>query len=118
MASTATPQYLYTLDEDLYRFGNAATSKLDKVRLHRAEVTTYDRNGVLIASDMKGSFIWKIPPNFPMPPGLALFPDTDRLKPGEPPEHYFLCPQPDMPSSEYVGLLAKMALHFERIQIL
>ncbi len=134
---TTAPQYLYMIDEDLYRFGNATTSKLDNVRLHRNEVNTYDRNGVLMvrsdgkgislitesrlasliaSGDMQGSYVWKIPPRFPIHPGLALFPDTDRLKPGQLPEHYFLCPQSDMPLSEYVGLLAKMALNFERIQ--
>jgi hypothetical protein len=47
MEGTAAREYLYLLDEGLYRFGNATTSKLDQVRLHRSDVTTYNRNGVL-----------------------------------------------------------------------
>jgi hypothetical protein len=34
---------------------NATTSKLDHVRLHRSDVTTYNRNGVLwVSSNGKG----------------------------------------------------------------
>lgn len=128
------PQYLYLLDEDLHRLGNATTSRLDNVRQNK-DVDTYERNGVLMVVPngkgislvteerltvlqkrnlQKGSWVWKLPASFPMPSGLALHPDTERLRPGQPPEHYFLCPQSDMPLSEYVGLLSKLALRFER----
>jgi hypothetical protein len=38
--ATASPQYLYLLDEDLYRLGNAASSRLDNVR--DRDLDTYD----------------------------------------------------------------------------
>ena len=132
--TAVTPRYLYLLDEDLHRLGNATTSRLDNVRLNK-DVDTYERNGVLMVVSngkgisivteerlnmlqrrnmQKGSWVWKLASNFPMPPGLALHPDTEPLRPGQQPDHYFLCPQSDMPLSEYVGLLSKLALHFER----
>jgi hypothetical protein len=55
---------------------------------------TEKRLSRLIATgDMQGSYVWNIPPNFPILPGLDL------------------CP--DMPLSEYVGLLAKMPMHLK-----
>jgi hypothetical protein len=44
--ATASPQYLYLLDEDLYRLGNAASSRLDNVR--DRDLDTYERDGIVI----------------------------------------------------------------------
>ncbi len=48
MATTPTAQYLYMLDEDLYRLGNATSPKLHNVRPD--DVQTYDRNGILMSA--------------------------------------------------------------------
>ena len=130
MATSVQPLYLYMLDEDLYRIGNATTPKLHNVRLD--DVTLYERNGIVMvtangfgisliteerlkrtASHLTG-YVWKLPANMPMPPGLALSADRRTLKPGEIPDHYFLCPVSDMPLSEYVALLSKLALKLKR----
>jgi hypothetical protein len=102
--ATSIPQHLYLLDEDLHRLGDATTSKLDNVRMPK-DVDTYERNGILsvvsngrgisLATEERlrsmpgGSWVWKPPANFPIPPGLALNADKDRLQPGQPPNHYF-----------------------------
>jgi hypothetical protein len=44
--ATSTPQYLYLLDEDLYRLGNSTSPKLHNVRPD--DVQTYERNGILM----------------------------------------------------------------------
>jgi len=50
-------------------------------------------------------------------PGLALNADPTSIRqPGDVPDHYFLCPQSDMPLSEYVALLSKLALKLERVR--
>ena len=83
--ATSTPQFLYMLDEDLYRLGNATSPKLQNVRPD--DVKTYERNGVvMVRADGFGislgteqsiermnwhnAWLWKIPANFPMPPAL------------------------------------------------
>jgi hypothetical protein len=130
--ANAAPQYLYLLDEDLYRLGNATSPRLHNVR--PGDVTRYERNGVVMVradgfgislateqrikrTNPRGSYLWKIPANFPMPRGLALNPDRNSIsKPGDAADHYFLCPQYDMMLSEYVALLSKLALHLERVR--
>lgn len=127
------PQLLYMLDEDLYRLGNSTSPTLHRVRRH--DVDTYERNGaVMVCANGKGislisetrlkriervatGYVWKLPANFPMPPGLALNPDMDSVpKRGGLPEHYFLCPVSDMTLSEYTGLLSKLAHGLERMR--
>ena len=97
-------------------------------------MSLYERNGIVMvhadgfgisliteerlkrqASRLTG-YAWKLPANFPMPTSLALNADRRTLKPGETPDHYFLCPISDMPLSEYVALLSKLALKLERIR--
>ena len=48
-----TPPYLYMLDEDLYRIGNAASPKLAHVRTHK-DVDTYERNGIVMVRSNGG----------------------------------------------------------------
>ena len=131
---TTTPPYLYLLDEDLYRLGNATSPKLAQVRVSK-DVDTYEQNGIVMVRSngggvsliteerlqrerarYTGSYLWKLPAGFPLPPGLVLFPDTRDLRPGQEPDHYLLGPQSDMPVSEYVALLSKLALQLERVQ--
>jgi hypothetical protein len=132
MAASAYPQFLYMLDEDLYRLGSATSPKLQNVRPD--DVTTYEVNGVVMVRangfgislgteqriarmNWHNSWLWKIPANFPMPAGLALNPDpTSIRRAGDAPDHYFLCPQSDMPLSEYVALLSHLALKLERVR--
>jgi hypothetical protein len=51
-----------------------------------------------------------------VPSGLQLVADERDLKPGAPPDHYFLAPAFDIPLEEYVGLLLSLAPKFERIR--
>ncbi len=44
--ATIVPQLLYMLEEDLYRYGNASTSRVDQVRVD--DVTTYKLNGIIM----------------------------------------------------------------------
>jgi len=99
MATTATPQYLYLLDEDLYRLGNAISPKLHNVRPQ--DVDTYETNGILMVhANGKGvslfnlqelqrresrlsGWVWKIPQGALPPSGLAVRPDPDS------PGHFF-----------------------------
>jgi hypothetical protein len=132
--AASVPQYLFLLDEDLYRLGNATSPKLHNARPGK-DIETYDTSGIVMVRSNgqgisliteerfkrerdrhTGSYLWKIPANFPMPPGLALQPDTRDLRPGQEPDHYLLCPQSDMPLSEYVALLSNLALKLERVQ--
>ncbi len=64
----------------------------------------------------KGAYVWRFPANFQLPHGLAISPDTAKLTPSEVPDHYLLCPAFDMPMSEYVGLLSRVAIRLERLQ--
>lgn len=45
--ATAIPPYLYLLDEDLYRLGNAASPKLHNARPGK-DIETYDRNSIVM----------------------------------------------------------------------
>ncbi len=131
--TTEIPPFLYLLDEDLYRLGNAASPKLHNIRPGH-DVNTYERNGVVMVRadgfgislvteqrlqrmNTRGSYLWKLPANFPLPHELALNPDqTSIRKPGDAPDHYFLCPRFGMTLGEYVALLSKLALQLERVK--
>ncbi len=133
MATTATTQYLYLLEEDLYRLGGYTSSKLHNARPGK-DIQTYERNGIVMVcanglgvylltqeriererERYRGSYLWKLPANFPIPSGLALVADQQDLRPGQKPDHYFLCPHFDMSLSEYVAMLSKLALQLERL---
>jgi hypothetical protein len=124
--ATSIPQYLYLLDEDLYRLGNSTSPKLHNVRPD--DVQTYERNGILMVRatgegisvstedylkqvKLRG-WLWKIPATTPMPSGLALNPDRDPRKEG----HFLLCPVSDMTMDRYRALLSELALRCERTQ--
>ena len=121
-----TAQYLYFLDEDLYRIGNAGSSRLDNVR--PADVDTFQRNTILmVRSNGKGisvgtleylqqlrlaGWLWKFAAKTPLTNDLVLRPDPNPRKHG----HFFLCPGYDMSMNKYRGLLSEFALLCERTQ--
>ena len=122
--ATATFQYLYLLDEDLYRLGNATSPKLNNVRSQ--DVDTYENNGILLVmANGKGvslfnlqelqrrethlsGWVWKIPQGTSPPTGLAVRPDPTS------PGHFFLCPVSVMNMDRYRALLSELVLHCER----
>jgi hypothetical protein len=124
--SIITPQYVYLLDEDLYRLGNATSSRLDNVR--SVDVNTFQQNGILmVRANGKGisvgtkeyleklqlsGWLWKIPTTTTIPADLLLNPDPDPTKQG----HFFLCPNSDMTMDRYRALLSELALRCERTQ--
>ena len=98
------------LDEDLYRIGNATSSKLSNVSASR-DIDTFERNVIVMARSngkgisliteerlererarYTGTYLWKIPAYFAIPEGLALFADTRDNGAGQSPDHYLLCP--------------------------
>ena len=115
--ATSPPQFLYMLDEDLYRLGNSTSPKLNNVR--HQDVDTYENNGILmIHANRKGvslfnlrelrrresgmaGWVWKIPQGTLLPFGLAVHPD--RASPG----HFFLCPVSVMTMDRYLSSLCR-----------
>jgi hypothetical protein len=70
-----------------------------------------------IAAMSKGSYVWRLPPNYPLPFGLVLVPDPDSVRtPGDRPDHYFLCPVSDMTLGKYLGLLSELAVKLEKVR--
>ncbi len=131
--ATTISEYLYMLDEDLYRLGNATSPKLHNVRAD--DVDTYDRNGiVMVRANGKGislateqrlkriertasGYVWRLPANLFMPQGLVLKGDLSSInKPGGVPDHYLLCPAYDMIMSEYITMLYKLAAQLQRLR--
>jgi hypothetical protein len=55
--AAAIPPYLYLLDEDLYRLGNAASPKLHNARPGK-DIETYGRDGILMVSTWLCSQSW------------------------------------------------------------
>jgi hypothetical protein len=122
--ATSLPQFLYMLDEDLYRLGNATSPTLQNVRPQ--DVDSYENNGIqMVYANGKGvslfnlqelqrresglsGWVWKIPQGTPPPSGIALRPDP--ASPG----HFFLCPVSVMTMDRYRALLSELVLHCER----
>lgn len=113
---------LYLTQEDLYRFGNATSSRLTRLRV--GEITTTDRNGItMIIANEKGvslfneegmkrspltGWVWKINTSTPLPHGLKLIQKGSL-------GHHMLAPVETMPLSKYIGLLEQVAIHCEKI---
>jgi hypothetical protein len=70
---SSTPQYLYLLEEDLYRLGNSTSPKLNNVRPQ--DVDTYENNGILmVMANGKGvSFVRPCRSSRPRQPRPFLF---------------------------------------------
>lgn len=118
--ATAPTDYLYLSQDDLYRFGNSISPRLDHVRSN--DVDLYENNGiVLVRANGKGisllseeearrkpGWLWLIPRNTPMPVGLALNPDR--------PGHFALCPVSDMTVDRSRTLLSELAVCCQRVR--
>ncbi len=113
--------FLYFSQDDLYRLGNAASSRLDHVR--PKDVNTYERNGIeMVIADgigislytelgvptLKGGWLWKLPRGLQLPNGLALHNNHGA--------HYMICPARDMSMDGYKALLNEIALRCVRVR--
>ena len=118
---TTTPNtYLYWAPQDLYRFGNSASPRLDHMRSN--DVDLYQENSVLhVRANGKGislltekgamgkpGWLWRIPQNTPLPDGLVLHHDR--------PDHFSLCPDFDMTVEEYLERLRQLALCCQKVR--
>ncbi len=117
---------LYLAKEILYRFGNSSSSRIAKVR--PTEIDTTEINGILIViANNKGvslfnkagldkihltGWVWEIRQNTAFPIGLKLYKDT---RSGASEGHFMLVPTHNMPLSEYIGLLEKVAIKCAKI---
>jgi hypothetical protein len=111
---------LYLSQEDLYRFGNSTSPRLDHLRAH--DVDLYELDGIAhVRANGKGislitereaaskpGWLWLIPRNTPMPSGLALNPDR--------PGHFSLCPVSDMTIDRFCALLSELAVLSQRMR--
>lgn len=120
MSNTET---LYIASEDLYRLGNASSSLIDRVR--DQEIETIEINGirVVIANNMGISlynkagieqapvsgWVWEIKQGTFFPQGLKL------IKDDLPEGHHTLAPSHNMPYSEYISLLEKVAIRCQKV---
>ena len=81
---------------------------IDYVSKDTSGISTFDR----IRSGF-GVFWWKIPKGTKIPSGLRISRDFNP-KPSSNPTHYTVRPLIDMPLSQYIALLQKLALSAER----
>jgi hypothetical protein len=118
---TSTPNdYLYLSQDDLYRFGNSTSPRLDHVRSNDVDLYVLDGvprvrangKGISLLTELeaarKPGWLWRIPKSTALPPGLALNPDR--------PGHFALCPVSDMTVDRYRALLSELARHCLRVR--
>ena len=112
--------YLYLSQDDLYRFGNSGSPRLDEIRPN--DVDIYELNGIAhVRANGKGisllteqgaahkpGWLWRVPENTPMSSGLALNPDR--------PGHFSLCPVSDMTVDRFRALLSELAVGCQRVR--
>jgi len=117
---TTANDYLDLSQDDLYRFGNSISPRLDHIR--PTDVDVYELNGVPhIQANGKGisllteqevahkpGWLWRIPKNTAVPPGLALNPDR--------PGHFALCPVSAMTVDRFRALLSELAVRCQRVR--
>ncbi|WP_308363946.1 MULTISPECIES: hypothetical protein [unclassified Microbulbifer] len=120
MSNTET---LYLTQEDLYRIGNASSSKLADVR--QGEVRIVEVGGIktVVANDQGVSlynktglddaplsgWVYEIKTGTALPPGLRLWKDPKIAG------HYHVCAAHNMPYHKYVGLLEELALRCTKV---
>ena len=124
--TTSTPDYLYMLDEDLFRIGNASTPNLHNIRPRDMD-TFAQKDIMMVISNGKGislgnqewidrskmsGWLWRIPKSTPLPRGLAVSPDQKSPQKG----HFLLCPSETMPMARYYGLLVELAVLCEKVK--
>ncbi len=119
MPATPSTLYLRFSPDDLYRFGNSTSPRLDHVReqdevMYEQDGETWVRaNGKGISlvpkerAMQRGGWIWMLPKNTVMPLGLALHPDR--------PSHVSLCATHDMPLHQFCSLLLQVAVHCKKV---
>lgn len=111
----------YIVPEDVFRLGNADSSRLSNVRPRDVDtmavsgiviviangkgISVFDREGIN-ESPMTG-WIWKIRGNTQFPIGLKLVKDKAH--------HYCIAPTQNMPVDKFKGLLEEFALRAERV---
>ena len=119
MASTLG-DFLYLSKDDLYRFGNSNSPRLDNVR--GQDVDLFDVNeishvrangkGISLLTEEEAArrpgWLWKISKNTVMPPGLALHHDR--------PGHFSICPTTNMAVDRYKALLSELAVHCQKVR--
>lgn len=114
---------LYLAPETLYRLGNASSPLVTRIR--PGEIDIIEVNGIkVIVSNGKGislynkrgldlsplsGWVWEISQHTPLPSGLKLIRDNS------PEGHYSLCPNQNMPVSEFVSLLEKVAIFCKKV---
>ena len=114
---------LYLAPETLYRLGNGTSPLMTRIR--PGEIDIIEVNGIkVIVSNGKGislynkhgldlaplsGWVWEISQNTQLPPGLKLIRDDS------PEGHYSLCPNQNMPVSELVGLLERVAIGCKKV---
>lgn len=114
---------LYLTQEDLYRIGNATSSKLAEVR--SGEVKIIEINGIktVIANDKGVSlynktglddaplsgWVYEIKSGTALPFGLKLWKDPKIAG------HYHVCAMQNMPYHKYIGLLEELALRCQKV---
>jgi hypothetical protein len=115
------PKDFYLIPEDVFRLGNADSPRLANVRSRDVDTMTVHDIAVVVANGKGVSvfdresinqapftgWVWKLPGNTPLPPGLKLVQD----KPG----HFCIAPTNNMPVDRYKGLLEELGLRAERI---
>lgn len=115
------PKEFYLIPEEIFRIGNADSSKLTHVRAR--DVNTALVNGInIVVANGKGisvfdkiginespmnGWVWKFPPNCSLPIGLKFVQDK--------PHHFCIAPTQNMPVDKYKGLLEEMALKAQRV---
>ncbi len=113
---------LYLTQEDLYRFGNATSSRINRIRV--GEINTTEQNGItMIVANDKGvslfneegmrrspltGWVWEIKSRTAIPQGLRLVQKGSK-------GHHMLVPVKTMPLSQYISLLEQMAIHCQKV---
>jgi hypothetical protein len=113
---------IYVAQEDLFRFGNSASSRLSNVRPHEIDTITMNGIEVIVANgsgvslynkqglDICGltGWVWEIRSGTNFPIGLKMIKDDDPIG------HYTLAPAHNMPLSQYIGLLEQVLIYCKK----
>lgn len=133
MSNTVVEMYVKVMPTNLFRSGTKNNPQLHKLRTmpprtieQSFDIQTYNKNGIDYVSKDTGGistfdrirygfgvFWWKIPKGTKIPPGLRISRDFNP-KPSFNPTHYTIRPLIDMPLTQYIALLQKLALSAKR----
>ena len=108
---------IIVVPENLYRFGNANSPKLDNVRPGKDVDVVGDTviaNGkgmsLLNIYDPNRDFVWRLNKGTKLPELLELIKDTDH--------HYLLAPTENMSMEEYRNLLLEVAATMNQVNLI